>query len=327
VNGAVVHAIALEPDGSTIAAGEFYSLGTGTKSCIQRLSPTGTFDPNFANPIQSSVVHALALQTDGKIIAVGDFATVFGQPIKRIARLNANGTLDESFSKTVASSSWPIITAVALQKNGKIVIPNFWQTVRLNQDGSVDTSYDSAVHPDWDVTAIAISRDEKIWIGGGFTWVSGFPTMGVARLHGDVTTFLGWQTKYFAPEELTNATTAGPAGDAAGDGIPNSSKYAVGADPHLRLTLASPSAALSGPSSSAFLNFTFRKLREANDVAYEVGVSHDLQSWDFSGMEVEPVGAPLLNADGVTQEVTVRLTTPVATVPRTFLRLRTTFAP
>ncbi len=34
--------------------------------------------------------------------------------------------------------------------------------------------------------------------------------MGVARLHGDVTTYLGWQTKYFTQLEAANEDVAGP---------------------------------------------------------------------------------------------------------------------
>ncbi len=98
---------------------------------------------------------AVAVQPDGKIVVAGasynnaDFDTA-------VARYNADGTPDQTFGtggKKVVnlSPSGESINAITLQADGKIVVAggvivgseaNF-SVVRLNTDGSLDTSFDS----------------------------------------------------------------------------------------------------------------------------------------------------------------------------------------
>jgi hypothetical protein len=73
--------------------------------------------------------------------------------------------------------------------------------------------------------------------------------------------------------------------------------------------------------------FTYRYLRLAgdSDIGYTVGVSDDLVTWDWTENQVTPVGSPTPSGDGITEEVIVRLKTPLTTGPaRKFLELRIT---
>lgn len=327
VSSGEVDALSIQPDGKILIGGTFSGTGSMGPFCVARLQANGAFDPNFANGITQSRVYDLALQLDGKLIVVGDFSSVQGNAIKFITRLNADGTLDNSFTSPTTASGWGIVQAVALQKNGKIIVEKFLGTVRLTASGSVDASYQASVQPDWEVHRIFVTPDEKIWISGGVTSVNGVPTMGVARLHGDVTTFLGWQTQYFSNQQLADSSKAGPNGNAAGDGVSNLLKYAWGADPRTPATDKLPGETLVTNGVDSSLQFTYRRLRLASDLTYEVGLSTDLQSWNYSGASLEQVGVPVVNADGLTENVTVLVMGSMLESSQLFMRLRVTGPP
>ncbi len=100
---------------------------------------------------------SLAVQSDGKIVVVGSaFNGSFFD--MAIARYLANGSLDTSFDtdglKTIDFAGQDdLANSVAIQSNGKIVVagssalanngPSRFAIVRLNSDGSFDTSFDS----------------------------------------------------------------------------------------------------------------------------------------------------------------------------------------
>src|SRR5476649_155100 len=102
-----VYALATQPDGKTIIAGQFGAVrpnGTvgSVRNNLARLNPDGSLDFSF-DPNANGPVRALVLQADGKILIGGDFTAL--QPngaataTKRscLARLNADGSLDATF--------------------------------------------------------------------------------------------------------------------------------------------------------------------------------------------------------------------------------------
>ncbi len=154
--------LALQADGSLVLAGTVdvgSSIITSNFSVV-RLSATGTLDTGFnaagaapgklVLPFVGTTAKVLVL-ADGKLLLAGstgnqDFATV---------RVNADGTLDTSYNSTgqvivpVGTGSDRCASA-ALQADGKVVlvgtsvngINNFdISVVRLNADGSLDTSF------------------------------------------------------------------------------------------------------------------------------------------------------------------------------------------
>lgn len=86
------------------------------------------------------------------------------------------------------------VSAAAQQTDGKIIIAGAFTTVggeprmniaRLNEDGSLDRSFDGGLGPDGDVHVITFQGDGKILIGGDFQKVNGLVSPGVARLKKD----------------------------------------------------------------------------------------------------------------------------------------------
>lgn len=323
-----LNTMTLQPDGSLLIGGYFSNAAQGS-FCLGRLTSTGVFDTNFQIGIKSSEVFGIALQPDGKVVAVGDFSMVFTKSMSFVTRLNSDGTLDDGFSPP-ATSSWGIVKCLALQKNGRIVVSKSVSTTRLNADGTLDSTYNSTVQPDWDTYVLAVGANEKIWDAGGISSVNGAPTLGIARLQGDVTSFLGWQSRYFSQaQQVNDPAHSGANGDVAGDGVPNLVKYALGVDAYQsargKMPTTSPAATSTVPGTG--FDFTYPRRIQATDLLYAVGVSYDLQTWDFSGAQLGQLGTPTANPDGVTENVTLRLSSPAPNSNAVFFRLKTSIQP
>ena len=99
------NALALQPDGKLVAAGNGFPGMTTSRFGLARFDSSGALDPTFGGGlgyvttlIADGVTRLdeLALQTDGKLVAAGG-ATVGGNSDIALARYNADGTLDMSF--------------------------------------------------------------------------------------------------------------------------------------------------------------------------------------------------------------------------------------
>lgn len=144
----------------------------------------GIFSSNFNN---SSPVFAtsVALQSDGKIV-VGGEAGNFGI----LVRLNSNGTVDTSFaSGGVFSIRYRdvqnVTVGVAIQADQKILavgtgLPQDGQLIRLNPDGTFDTSFGNGGSVSLTLTPaqLALQADGKIVVGGA---IEGQATRVMAR--------------------------------------------------------------------------------------------------------------------------------------------------
>ena len=184
-----VLAIALQPDGKMIVAGEFTALGgggTGTtpRNRIGRLNADGSVDATF-DPGANEIIWTCVLQPDGKILLGGEFTTVGGGPgtttRNRIARLNADGSLDTSFNPGANGA----VRALAVQPDGKILVGGYFTTfggggtgtvtrnriARLNPDGSLDMTFNPGANDQ--VETLLAQPDGKILFGGWFTKLGG----------------------------------------------------------------------------------------------------------------------------------------------------------
>ena len=138
-------------------------------------------------------VSTIAIQADGKIVIGCFWAQVIGIR-NSIARLNADGTLDTTFNPGTGANY--NVQSIAIQSDGKIIVGgDFWwfnetnrnSLVRLNADGTLDTTFNPAITAFSAVDAIKIQTDGKILIGGTFSEVNGASRNGIARLNTDGT--------------------------------------------------------------------------------------------------------------------------------------------
>lgn len=86
-----IRALALQPDGRVLAAGDFLNLGGTNRSRIGRLNTDGTIDLSF-DPGRGadSTIFSIALSPDGRAIIGGAFTMVNGFPRQGVARLNSD---------------------------------------------------------------------------------------------------------------------------------------------------------------------------------------------------------------------------------------------
>lgn len=189
----------IQSDGKIVAVGDFTSFDGIPRSRIVRLNTDGSIDPTF-DPGSgfNYIVYQNIIQPDGKIIVTGNFSSFNGSPTYQVARLNSDGTLDPSF--TIGNGFNDNVYCSALQPDGKILIGGAFTSfqgapagriVRLNVDGSMDSSFDtgSGFDPGFGssgaLCSIFIQPDGKIIATGGFILFNGIPRNFVARLNPD----------------------------------------------------------------------------------------------------------------------------------------------
>ena len=189
----VVNTSIIQTDGKIIIGGGFTSYHGASIKGLARLNIDGSRDVGF-NPGDgaNSWVFSTAMQPDEKIIAVGDFTSFNGLSINRVVRLNSDGSLDPTFNLGMGANIE--VRIVALQSDEKIIIGGSFTSyngitinriARLNNDGSLDASFNPGIGPNNSIYTIAIQPDGKIIIGGDFTSYNGVSTNHVARLNAD----------------------------------------------------------------------------------------------------------------------------------------------
>jgi uncharacterized delta-60 repeat protein len=171
----VVNALLAQPDGKIVAGGAFTNIAGVTRNRLARFNADSntTLDTGF-NPAINGTVNVMAIQPDGKIVIGGVFTTVNGQTRNAIARLNPDGTLDAAFVSSAFLSSNFGVTSLAVQPDGRLLAVGpvtinsagsfaLGRLVRLNADGSTDTTFTSA--GPGPVSAIVLQSDGRILSG------------------------------------------------------------------------------------------------------------------------------------------------------------------
>jgi uncharacterized delta-60 repeat protein len=161
--------------------GDFTTYKGVTENKIIRLNADGTKDTSFtAGTGFDNAVLAIATQADGKILVGGSFNTYNSVTENSIIRLNADGSKDTSFNTGTGFDS--TVFAITTQSDGKILVGGNFTTyngvtenriIRLNTDGSKDTTFSIGTGFDNLVRAIELQNDGKIVVGGFFTTYNG----------------------------------------------------------------------------------------------------------------------------------------------------------
>ncbi|MDR3456204.1 MAG: Calx-beta domain-containing protein [Verrucomicrobiae bacterium] len=164
------------------------------------IRPPGSADTTFSPGAgMNADVFGLALQSSGQIIAGGSFTIVNGVPENHLARLNTDGSLDRSGFLYGLSGANNTVYAVVDQTDDQILIGGTFTSVngttlnhiaRLNQDGTIDSSFNPGAGADNTVYAIAetfIGGSRKVYVGGAFGLIDGQTIPFVTRLNNDGT--------------------------------------------------------------------------------------------------------------------------------------------
>ncbi|PBJ10952.1 T9SS sorting signal type C domain-containing protein [Flavobacterium sp. ACN6] len=189
----LVKTTTLQADGKVILGGNFTRYNDIPNNRIARIFANGQIDNSFLiGEGFNGQVYSLAIQHDQKIIAAGNFTKFNGSSVStcRIIRLLPDGSKDPSFN--TGSGADGIIETVVLQADGKILAGGHFKIfnnlpfaglVRLNQDGSVDLSFNIQNGFDKNVYTIALQADQKIIVGGSFLTFNGISQKKILRLN------------------------------------------------------------------------------------------------------------------------------------------------
>jgi uncharacterized delta-60 repeat protein len=129
-------------------------------------------------------------QADGKLVVAGFYTTYQGVSANRIVRLNTDFSIDDTFVYGTGFNGEAV--ALAIQSDGKILVGGNFTTykgtarnriIRLETDGSIDTTFGIGTGFNATVWAITIQPDGKILVGGEFTSYSGAVESKIVRLN------------------------------------------------------------------------------------------------------------------------------------------------
>lgn len=188
-----ISSVALQADGKIIIGGYFPKYNDTPRNNIARLNSDGSLDTSFdVGTGANEWVKSVTIQFNGKILIGGYFTSYNGITRNRIARLNIDGSLDLSFDAGTGANSG--INSIVYQTDGKILAGGSFTKfneienkgiVRLNNDGSIDTSFNSGTGTDRSIYAITLLSNNKILIGGNFTTYNDFSLLHIACLNTD----------------------------------------------------------------------------------------------------------------------------------------------
>jgi uncharacterized delta-60 repeat protein len=204
-NGTVL-SVAIQSDGKVLAGGYFSEFSGISQNKLIRINSDGSKDTSFdigSGPTVTGFfsfpsVNSVKVQSNGKILVGGTFSTFNGSTQGSLIRLNTDGSRDTSFD--IGSGFGDVfgdegtVYSCAVQSDGKILAGGYFSTfsgesqnylIRLNSDGSKDTSFDIGDGFNSLIESIAIQSDGKILVGGAFTTFSGSSQNHLIRLNSD----------------------------------------------------------------------------------------------------------------------------------------------
>lgn len=195
-----ISSASIQQNGKTVVLLREYTIANNPPvPLLIRLNDDGNYDSSFNGNgkllLSDTAQYVSALvQTDGKILVSYCNASPGNPSYPYLIRLHANGTFDNGFNggHALQLSSIVPVPAIALQPDDKIILA--WQNnlmVRLNPDGSFDSSFDGdgSSEPGYlfnafNISAIEVQADGKLLLSGeGQDSTGNYLTFQVVRIN------------------------------------------------------------------------------------------------------------------------------------------------
>lgn len=183
----------IQLDGKIICGGNFTKYNETLINRIVRISPDGIVDNTFSVGTGfNAQVYALAVQSDHKILVGGKFTLYNGMSVGGLIRLLPNGLPDMTFNVGLGVDA--NVETILVQPDHKILVGGQFSSfngqlisrlVRLNADGSIDTTFNIGSGFDKYIYTMALQSDGKIILGGSFVNYNGTPQKRIVRLNPD----------------------------------------------------------------------------------------------------------------------------------------------
>ena len=201
-----INTIKIDSNNRIIAGGNFTALTVSSltnASRIVRFNVNGSIDSSFNNNAGGTntpgvgfnkVVYDICIQSDNKILVGGRFDDYINANCNRIIRLETNGSVNNIFGSNIGFNNK--VNVISNTLNNKILVGGDFtkyngvsvsKIIRLNNDGTIDGSFNTGTGFNNLVNAITTQSDGKILVGGNFTSYNGIPALYLTRLNTDGT--------------------------------------------------------------------------------------------------------------------------------------------
>lgn len=178
---AVVHTLLPLSDGRIVLGGQFSRIGTEPAINLAVLDFNGAIASDFNRSLSfSGPIYTLAKAPGDSIYVGGLFSKLNATSVSPLVRLNREGAIDTEFTSKVRITNprgKPWVNTIAVHKDGRIIVGGAFTAaggitssnlVRLNQDGSRDSTFRIGNAASDQVNAIAIQPDGRIIVAGHF---------------------------------------------------------------------------------------------------------------------------------------------------------------
>jgi len=205
-----VENIAVANDGSAdiYVVGRFDEYNGKTTKGIARLNSDGSLDASFdiGSGFNNTVENiAAANDASGDVYVAGSFTSYNGAAINGFARVNSDGSLDPKLDPGSGFNGSIFSIVAATDGSGDVYIGGEFtayngtttnRIARVNNDGSLDTEFDTGTGFNSFVGSIAAANDASgdLYTGGGFTVYNGANTQRIARINSDGSFDAGFDT-------------------------------------------------------------------------------------------------------------------------------------
>ncbi len=175
-SSAQLRALGEDAELNIIVGGSFTSFGGTARKSIVKITQTGVLSSSFMQTdLPNGDINVLCVTNSNQVFTFGTF-TQFGSNLVagKIAWLHTNGSLDVAKSKYHGTNSG---VTCAKQSNEKILVggsfsvyntSNVSKLIRLNSDGTLDTTFQATGLEVISVNDIEILAGDKILIAGKF---------------------------------------------------------------------------------------------------------------------------------------------------------------
>jgi len=167
--------ILIDSNDELYVGGDFTNYSGLTRNRLIRLNSDGSLDNTFniGTGFSGGSVDALFIDSGGKILCGGSFTSYQGTSANGIIRLNTDGSIDTGFTYGTGFNAFTRF--IKEQSNGQYIIAGGFTSyngtsrrriVRLNSDGTLDTSFTPYIGINNVVESVLTLSDGKYLVGG-----------------------------------------------------------------------------------------------------------------------------------------------------------------
>ena len=208
-----VQTLVLNGNGDVFVGGDFATIGGLARSRIAKLadSGNGTVDPVW-DPAANAAVSALLVADDGSLYAGGWFTAIGGQTRSRLARLSdaGMGAADPAWNPAPDNA----VFALAMDDSGALFAGGQFTQIggaarnriaKLSSTGVADVQWNPNLSGGSPIYALAADAKGALFVGGGFTHVSGQPRNYLVKLSASATgtVYPDWNQSLAAQSKFT----------------------------------------------------------------------------------------------------------------------------